>query len=149
MSISRKPIDARDVEADSALHRFVQGLGSLSIVLGLTELLWGGAICSLLGLDGYNWLIRLYGGGQILLGLSILHSRTTAIWLWLRVAIDALHLGTLFYAYTRDSLVYGYTPDPSDSTNVVIAFIAVLGLTAVDMYCALKVSREPRVRLAQ
>ena len=149
MSVSRRPTEVRGVEADSALHRFVQGVGSLSIVLGLTELFWGGAICSLFGLDGYNWLIRLYGGGQILLGLLILNSRSAAPWLWLRVALDALHLGTLFYAYTRDNFVYGYTPDPSDMTNVIVAFVAMLGLAAVDMYCALKLSREPRVRAAQ
>ena len=149
MSVSRRPTEARSVETASALHHFTRGLGSLSIVLGLTELLWGGAICSLLGLDGYNWLIRLYGATQILTGLFILYSQSATPWLWVRVIIDAVHLGTLFYAYTRDTLVYGYTPDPGDSTNILIAFVAVLGLTAVDLYCALKLSHESMRRAAR
>ena len=147
--MSAKPSRAQGVDGESALQRFIQGLGSLSIVLGLTELIWGGAICSLLGLTGYNWLIRLYGGGQILAGILILNSRSPTPWLWLRVAIDALHLGTLFYGYTRDTLVYGYTPDPTDATNIMIAFVAMLALAAVDVYCALKFSHESKVRLAQ
>ena len=137
--------EARRGDGDGALYRFTQGLGSLSIVLGVTELLWGGAICSLLDLSGYNWLIRLYGGGQILAGLLILNSKNPTPWVWLRVVSDALHLGTLFYAYTRDTLVYGYARDPGDTTNIIIAFIAMLGLTAVDMYCAVKLSQESKI----
>jgi hypothetical protein len=59
--------------------------------------------------------------------------------IWLRVAGDALDIGTLAWGYTRD---------PGDLTGIVIALVAVLGVTAADIYCGSKLSKDSKVPLA-
>jgi hypothetical protein len=126
-------------QADTATYRLAQGLGVFSIVLGMIELIWGGPLGRSLGLDGQEWIVRLYGGREILNGILILASKDPTPWVWLRAAGDALDIGTL---------IYGYTRDPSDRTGIIIALIAVSGVTIADIYCATKLSKESKVPLA-
>jgi hypothetical protein len=126
-------------QADTATYGLAQGLGVFSIVLGLIEVIWGGSLGRSLGMDGQEWIVRLYGGREILNGILILASKDPTPWVWLRVAGDALDIGTLAWGYTRD---------PGDLTGIVIALVAVLGVTAADIYCASKLSSESKVPLA-
>jgi hypothetical protein len=126
-------------QADTATYRLAQGLGVFSIVLGLIELIWGGPLGRSLGMDGQEWVVRLYGAREILTGILILASKDPTPWVWLRVAGDALDIGTLAWGYTRD---------PNDATGIIIALIAVLGVTVADIYCAAKLSKESKVPLA-
>jgi hypothetical protein len=92
-----------------------------------------------LGLDGQEWIVRVYGGREILNGILILASKDPTPWVWLRVVGDALDIGTVAWGYTRD---------PSDMTGIVIALIALLGVTALDVYCASKLSKDSKAPLA-
>ena len=126
-------------QADTATFRLAQGLGVFSIVLGIVELIWGGPLGRSLGLDGQEWIVRLYGAREILTGILILAAKDPTPWIWLRVFGDALDIGTLIYGYTRDS---------NDVVGIVIALVAVLGVTAADVYCAATLSGESKAPLA-
>jgi hypothetical protein len=125
-------------QADAATYRLAQGLGVFSIVLGLVELVCSRWLSRSLGLDGEKRTVRLYGGREILTGISILASKDPTPWVWGRVAGDALDIGTLAYGYTRD---------PDDLASIVPALIAVAGVTAADVYCAAKLSSESKIPL--
>jgi hypothetical protein len=126
-------------QADTATYRLAQGLGVFSIVLGLVELIWGGPLSRSLGMDGQEWIVRLYGGREILTGILILASKDPTPWIWLRVIGDALDAGTL---------VWGYMRHPEDATGIIIAFIAVTPVVIADIYCAIKLSSESNTPLA-
>src|SRR4051812_4181604 len=89
-------------QADTATWGLAQGLGIFSIVLGLIELIWGGALGRSLGLDGQEWIVRAYGAREILTGILIFALKDPTPAIWLRVAGDVLDIGTLAYGYTRD-----------------------------------------------
>jgi hypothetical protein len=126
-------------QADSATFRLAQFLGVFSIMLGVVELIWGGAIAEHTGLGGFEWLVRVYGGREILNGILILMSKDPTPWIWLRVIGDALDAATL---------IWGYTRDPSHVMGVIIAFAAVTPVVIADIYCAIKLSGESKRPLA-
>ena len=76
---------------------------------------------------------------EILTGILIFALKDPTPGIWLRVAGDALDIGTL---------VYGYTRDPGDATGIIIALIAVLGVTVLDIYCGSKLSKDSKAPLA-
>jgi hypothetical protein len=125
-------------QADTATYRLAQGLGIFAIVLGLFELICGRWVGRLLGLEGREHIVRLYGGREILSGVAILVSKDPTPWVWGRVAGDALDIGTL---------AYGYTQEPDNVGGVGTALAAVAGVTAADVYCAAKLSGESKMPL--
>jgi hypothetical protein len=125
-------------QADMATYRFAQGLGIFSIVLGLFELVCGRWLGRLLGLEDKEYIVRLYGGREILTGVAILAAKDPTPWVWGRVAGDALDIGTLACGYARDRDNIG---------SKVTALAAVTGATAADVYCAAKLSGESRLPL--
>jgi hypothetical protein len=125
-------------QADTATYRFAQGLGIFSIVLGLFELICGRWLGRLLGLEDKEYIVRLYGGREILTGVAILAAKDPTPWVWGRVAGDAVDIGTLAYGYARD---------PANIGSKVTALAAVTGATAADVYCAAKLSGESRLPL--
>ena len=126
-------------QADTATHRVAQGLGVFSIMRGLLEVIFARWLGRSLGMDGKEWIVRLYGGREILTGVAILTSKDPTPWVWGRVAGDALDVGTL---------VAGYAREPDNVTAVVPALVAVAGATAADVYCAAKLSSESKVPLS-
>src|SRR3954462_12518568 len=108
-----KTNDDQRGQPDYGGNMLARGLGVFSILLGLLELIWGGALGRSLGLDGQEWIVRVYGARELLTGVLILASKDPTPWIWLRVAGDALDIATLAYGYTRD---------PGDSTGIMIAF---------------------------
>ena len=62
------------------------------------------------------------------------------LWVWARVAGDALDLGALGAALDTDE---------THRRNVAIASAAVVGVTALDVYCAVKLTQERGTALAQ
>ena len=133
-----KTNEAQRGQADTETFRLAQGLGIFGLLLGTAELLCAKRLGRALGLDGKEWLLRLYGGREILSGIPILTSEDPTPWVWGRVAGDALDLGTLACGYLRD---------PSKATNIITALLAVAGAAAADVYCAAKLSRESRIPL--
>jgi len=109
------------------------GLGWFSIALGLVELFATRTLTQALGMRGSEPLVRLYGLREISTGIGILISSDPTPWIWGRVAGDALDIGTLA-AHLNDE-------NPKEG-NVGIALGNVVGVTALDIYCAQKLSCE-------
>jgi hypothetical protein len=120
-------------QADTATDTLARGLGLFSIALGIAEIAAPRALARALGMKGQEGLIAGYGVREIATGIGILASKDPTPWIWGRVAGDALDLATLATA------LEGNNPKKE---NVGIAMAAVLGATALDVYCAQTLSRE-------
>jgi hypothetical protein len=90
MNIQRKLAGRR-----AASHSAASALGWFSIGLGLAELLAPRALARLLGMEGREGVLRLYGAREIATGIGILNSSNPAPWVWGRVAGDALDIASL------------------------------------------------------
>ncbi|WP_200840954.1 hypothetical protein [Geminicoccus flavidas] len=130
------------ISRDSA-RGLAQGLGWFSIGLGLAELLAPRQLSRALGMEDRSGLIQAYGVREIATGIGILASRDPTPWVWARVGGDALDLATLAPA----------VPDNPQKGNVLLAMMAVAGVTALDLICAQQLStarqqahREERLR---
>ncbi len=130
--------DARDGDAE----RLANSLGWFSIGLGLAELFAPEVVSDLIGVadrPGRRSLLRFYGMREIAAGVGILSQPRPASWLWGRVAGDALDLASLGSAMTAED---------ADRGRLALATAAVLGVTALDVYCGQKLSRRPESALA-
>jgi uncharacterized membrane protein len=131
------PTDAGDRRSPPRFdaERLARGLGFFSISLGIAEVLAPRFISRLTGGRGDNLtLIRLYGIREIVSGMMIFgQGARPAAAMWSRVAGDALDIATL--AATSASATTRKGP---------LAFAAanVLGVTALDVYCAQALSRD-------
>ena len=109
--------------------RLATGLGWFSIGLGLGELLAPGALARLIGVKDEprtRGLLRGYGIREIGAGVGILSQPATPEWVWGRVAGDLLDLASLGSAFGSSR----------SSGKLTGATAAVLGVTALDIYCA-------------
>jgi hypothetical protein len=116
-------------------ERLAEGLGWFSLALGTIELMAPRTVTRSLGMEGQETLVRAYGLREIVKGVGILMAPNPAPWLWARVAGDVLDLGTLATAYTDDN---------PQRANVGLALCNVAGVTALDVYCAQRLSRDHR-----
>ena len=115
-----------------------RGLGWFSITLGLAELLAPRFVSRFVGGRGNNTaLIRLYGVREIVSGMMIFgQGRNPSTALWSRVAGDAIDIATLATAAASPGVRKG---------ALAFATANVLGVTALDVYCARELSRDDRV----
>lgn len=114
-------------------ERIAMGLGLFSIGLGVAELVAPGSVARFIGVADRNDtrnVLRTYGAREIAAGIGILAQQRPATWLWSRVAGDLLDLATLAKA------------DKFDGSRSAAAAAAVLGVTALDIYCAQQFSRD-------
>ena len=123
----------RHGNADPTGLKVAQGLGWFSIALGALELLATRELTRFLGMRGNEPLVQLYGLREIGTGIGILMSKDPTPWVWGRVLGDALDIGTLA-AHLND--------ENWEESNVGMALGNVAAVTAVDIYCAQKLSRE-------
>jgi len=119
-------------------RRITTGLGWFSIGLGLAEIVSPGALARLIGMsdeDRTRNILRIYGLRELAAGVGILSQANPSPWLWARLAGDVLDLSSLGKAMASNGLDYG---------KAGVATAAVLGVTALDLYCAqrLSASRE-------
>lgn len=128
-------------------ERLATGLGMFSLGLGLAEVTAPGKLAEFIGVsddDTTRSILRGYGAREIGTGLGILARDRAAGWMWGRVGGDLLDIATLACALNR--------PD-TDRAKLGRAIAMVLGVTAVDVYCAQQLSQqasqEPRRRAAQ
>lgn len=125
---------------DPTGERIAHGLGWFSIVLGISELVCGRALVRWLGMPGTETLVRTYGVREITTGIGILASKDPTPWIWGRVVGDALDAG---------SLAAGLNDENSQEDRVALALVNIVAVTALDVYCAHRLSAEERpVRLA-
>jgi hypothetical protein len=118
---------------DTTLDTLARSLGWFSLALGAAELLAPRQITRSLGQRGYEPVAASYGAREIATGLGILLSKDPTPWIWGRVAGDALDIATL---------AAGLGNRRAKTETVLGALIAVAGVTALDIYCASRLSRE-------
>jgi uncharacterized membrane protein len=80
-------------------------------------------------------MVPLVGARELLHALTLLGSRTPAPWVWTRVAGDVMDLATLGRAVARRK--------GSRRRRAKIATAAVVGVTAMDLFAALRQDRRP------
>jgi hypothetical protein len=107
-------------------------LGWFSVALGAVELLAAEEVCEILGMDGQEGLVRLYGVREVVKGAGILSRRRPKGWIFGRVAGDILDLATLG----------ANLPDNRRRRNVLVAMGAVAGVMALDLVCARQLTRR-------
>jgi uncharacterized membrane protein len=114
--------------------RLARGLGWFSIGLGLAEVAAPRAVARLIGIredDNTNSVMRAMGSREIANGVAILAQPDRARWLWSRVGGDVVDLSALGAAFNAED---------ADHRRLTAATMAVLGVTALDVLCAGKMS---------
>ncbi len=140
-NVRQKPISREDyVELkyrqvkDVGAEKLAAGLGWFSIALGLAELLAPDKMGELIGVDEKRRaLLPVFGLREIASGIGILAMNRPAGAVWSRVGGDALDLAFLGSAYVSDE---------TNKTRVTAAALAVLGVTALDVMCAKRLSQD-------
>ncbi len=112
-----------------------RGLGWFSIGLGVAEVVGGKTIGGALGLKGRSGLLRAFGLREIAAGVAILAMKSPKAGVWARVAGDTLDLV---------ALGSGFTEDNPERENLGVAIGTVAAITAVDLWCALKLSSSSK-----
>ena len=130
MNDQRKRPPGRPSKLDANL---VRTLGWFSIGLGLAEALLPSPVARAGGMNGDTGLVRSYGAREIANGIGVLAARDPAPWIWARVAGDAMDLVTLAAR--------------GGGARTLVAFVAVAGVTALDIACATRLARAPRRRV--
>src|SRR5687768_5217429 len=113
------------------------GLGWFSVGLGLAELAAPHAVARTIGVRPDAQAIavlRAYGAREVANGVAILSEPDRAGWMWGRVGGDAVDILTLAGA------------KQTNPGRTLAATLAVLGVAAVDVYCARKLSDRPNGR---
>lgn len=123
-------------QSATSAERLASGLGWFSIALGLAEVAAPRAICRALGAEGRETLVRSYGVREIMTGVAILATHDPAPYIVGRVAGDALDLATLGA---------GLQGDNPKKDNVGLAIAAVVGVTALDIFCAQQLTSQKRL----
>ena len=120
----------------SATETLAIALGWFSIALGAAELMAPRQFARLIGAppgERTARTLRGYGAREVGSGLAILMQPDEAKWLWSRVVGDALDLATLGAAAGEDD---------SDRRRLTMAAIAVAGVTALDIFAAMRLTRS-------
>lgn len=115
-------------------NRIANGLGWFSIGLGLAQVTTPGKMAKLVGVNDEartRKLMRIYGMRELAAGIGILSQSRPSGWLWARVGGDLLDLSSLGKAMTSDDTERG---------RAGAASAAVVGITALDLYCAQRFS---------
>jgi uncharacterized membrane protein len=120
-----------DIDRRQESQTLANGLGWFSVGLGVAELIAPEAVARLIGVRGDSQtlsILRAYGAREIANGVAILSDPGHPGWMWGRVGGDAVDLLTLAQA------------ERMDPGRTLAATLAVLGVTAVDVYCARQLS---------
>lgn len=127
-------------QTNDSYERLAKGLGWFSIGLGLSELLAAGPMATFIGVRNSSdnrSVLRAYGVREIGTGIGILARERPVGWVWGRVAGDLLDIG---------SLIASAPSSGSDGARIARSVAAVLGVTALDFYCASQLDRLPAER---
>lgn len=118
-----------------ATQTLAQALGWFSIGLGLAEVAAPGAVARLIGIrddDANRNVLRMMGVREMASGLGILTQSQPTGWVWSRVAGDVLDLTLLGSAMNSED---------SERDRVAATAAAVVGVTALDLFCGDQLSR--------
>jgi uncharacterized membrane protein len=118
---------------DEGTERLARGLGWFGIGLGLAEVLSPQAVARLIGAEEESTgTLRAFGFREVASGLGILNQRRPQVWLWSRVAGDAMDLSFLLKQMGSEN---------TKKSRLAMATAAVLGVTALDVICSQRVTR--------
>jgi len=123
------------MQAERSSDSLAKSLGWFSLGLGLPQVIAPGAVARLVGVDdtaGTRRLVRVVGVRELTAAAGILAQPRPAGWLWARVAGDAKDMALLGVALARNENRRG---------RVAAATAAVVGVTALDVLAAARVSR--------
>lgn len=112
--------------------QIARGLGYFSLALGFAELLAPRTVARAAGIEGHERLVQGYGLREVATGVAILASHDPTPWIWGRVGGDALDIATVAAA----------SSDGSGSGSKLLALGALLGVAALDAYCAMGLDAE-------
>jgi uncharacterized membrane protein len=145
----RRPV-RRHRDDDRAAHddgllamdeeRLANALGWFSIGLGLAEVAAPGSVARLVGVrddDRNRWTLRAMGVREVVSGVGILAQPRPTGWVWGRVGGDLLDLAYLSTALSSNRARRG---------RVTAAIAAVVGVTALDVLCAQRLSADSHAR---
>ena len=113
-------------------QQIAQTLGYTSLVLGAAEIAAPGFLSRQMGLENHPKLMGALGAREMAAGVAILSQKNKAPGVWSRVAGDAMDLALLGLAARKSDRKVG----------VAVATAMVLGITALDVMCAMRGSKE-------
>lgn len=146
---------------NAGVHALARGLGFFSLALGLAELAMprrvarvaemgeldgAGGLRHLAGqtpLPSSQTLVRAYGLREVGVGAGLLTTADPEPWVWGRVAGDLLDIATVALAPRRRTL---FGNSGGSRMGTLVALVAV---TALDVYCAEALRRERMDRQAR
>lgn len=117
---------------DPYAERLSQGLGWLSVGLGVALLLAPHGIARLTGMPPRSGLLRLTGLRELIVGAGILTQRQRTPWLWGRVAGDTMDMAML---------VPALMPGNPGRNRALTTLMTIAGITALDTHASQRVSR--------
>jgi hypothetical protein len=122
-------------ESNGTTTTLVNGLGGASLGLGLTEILAPAKVAALAGVDDTRRsrrVIRALGARECGHGAALLGGPNKMV--WTRVAGDVLDVALLVAGVVKRG--------PGRRRRGTIAAVALSGIGAVDLYAALRTSRN-------
>jgi len=130
---------AREVNGVKRDRTVAQGLGALSIALGLAEMLAPRLLGRVTGVGPRTKLLPLLGAREIASGLGILSKGQKSGWLWSRVGGDAMDLALLAMAFRLF---------PWRRGRIAWTIAAVSGVAFLDLWSSRRMSRaQPHERI--
>jgi hypothetical protein len=116
-------------------EKVAYGLGWFSIALGASEVLGAEKMSRYFKSVKAAPLVRGYGAREIAAGVGLLSGRKPALWMWARVLGDVLDVLALAEAMKPDNRGH-------KRTRAGVALLMVMGVTALDLVCALQLTRK-------
>ena len=108
-------------------------LGWFSLGLGGLEVIAPATIARNLGVPGGSMLVRGFGLRELIAGFAIFGKPWSPLGPWSRVAGDAMDLAALAAALG---------PRNRNRSTAAIALVAVAGVSALDLMCAISLTRR-------
>jgi hypothetical protein len=122
-----------------AVDRMARSLGWFGIWLGAGELFLAPSLTRLLGMQGMEPLVRLFGAREIASGIVSL-SVDKKIGIWSRVAGDAMDIAVLAKVISHRG---------PQRNNAKTALALVIGVTALDVYAAQRLTARQQRPLSE
>jgi uncharacterized membrane protein len=126
-------------EHDPTTMRLARALGCASLGLGVAMTAAPEAVCRIAGVDDSataRAVVPLVGGRELVHAAGLLAAQRPAPWVWTRVAGDVLDLTALGCAVARRT--------GTRRVRAAAATGAVVAITAVDLYTAMRATRRRR-----
>lgn len=122
----------------SSDERLARGLGWFSLGLGLPPITAPRAFARAIGASGdgdSRVIVRLVGVRELAVAAGLLAQPRQGAWLWARVAGDMMDLALVGGALVRGA---------PGRRRLVASLVALIGITAVDLYGARRLSGRPK-----